>query len=53
MVKPDPQFELFFHDFQVRTGTVDACRMCLLDERFTPLDDDNGRHLRQGGADLS
>ena len=39
MVKPDPEFELFLHDFQVRTGTVDACRMCLLDDRFTPLDD--------------
>jgi len=41
MVKPDPQFELFLHDFQVRAGTVDACRMCLLDEKFTSLDENN------------
>src|SRR5512136_3111551 len=39
MVKPDPQFESFLADFQVRTGTVDACRMCLLDERYTHLDE--------------
>jgi helicase len=41
MVKPDPLFEAFLHDFQVKTGKVDACRMCLLDERYTPLTDDN------------
>jgi helicase len=39
MVKADPGFETFLADFQVRTETVDACRMCLLDERYTPLDD--------------
>ncbi len=41
MVKNDPKFELFLHDFQVRVGTVSACRMCLLDEKYTPLDDNN------------
>ena len=39
MVKPDKEFETFLADFQVRTGTVDACRMCLLDERYTHLDE--------------
>jgi archaea-specific helicase len=48
MVKPDPQFELFLHDFQLRAGTVDACRMCLLDERFTPLDEDNAVTFGKG-----
>ena len=41
LVKPDPQFETFLGDFQIRAGLVDACRMCLLDERFTPLNDEN------------
>ena len=48
MVKPDPQFELFLHDFQVRTGTVDACRMCLLDEKFTQLDENNSVTFGKG-----
>jgi helicase len=41
MVRPDPLFETFLSDFQIRAGQVDACRMCLLDERFTPLNEDN------------
>jgi len=41
MVKPDEEFESFLSAFQVRTRPVDACRMCLLDERYTPLDDNN------------
>ena len=41
MVKPDPAFESFLASFQIRAGTVDACRMCLLDERYTPLTDEN------------
>ena len=41
MVKPDPEFETFLADFQVRAGTVEACRMCLLDERYTHLDENN------------
>ncbi|RPI35503.1 MAG: DEAD/DEAH box helicase, partial [Methanoregulaceae archaeon] len=41
MVKPDKEFETFLADFQVRSGTVDACRMCLLDERYTQLDENN------------
>jgi helicase len=48
MVKPDPAFETFLADFQVRTGTVDACRMCLLDERYTNLDDDNAVTFGRG-----
>ena len=48
MVKPDPQFETFLADFQVRTGTVDACRMCLLDERYTNLDDTNSVTFGKG-----
>jgi putative ATP-dependent RNA helicase len=41
MVKPDPAFEAFLADFQIRIGNVDACRMCLLDERYTPLHENN------------
>jgi len=41
LVKPDHQFELFLHAFQVRSGTADVCRMCLLDEKYTLLSDDN------------
>ena len=41
LVKPDPQFETFLGDFQIKTGYVDACRMCLLDERYTPLNEEN------------
>jgi helicase len=48
MVKPDPQFETFLADFQVRTGTVDACRMCLLDERYTHLDENNSVTFGKG-----
>ena len=48
MVKPDKQFETFLADFQVRTGTVDACRMCLLDERYTHLDETNAVTFGKG-----
>lgn len=41
MVRPDTVFEEFLHDFQIRTGRVEACRMCLLDERYTPITEDN------------
>jgi archaea-specific helicase len=41
LVKRDQQFEEFLGAFQVKAGTVDACRMCLLDEKFTQLDDNN------------
>jgi archaea-specific helicase len=41
LVKRDHRFETFLADFQVKTGTVAACRMCLLDEQFTPLDENN------------
>ena len=40
-VKPDTEFETFLADFQIRHGVVDACRMCLLDEKFTPLTTEN------------
>ena len=41
LVKNDPKFESFLHDFQVKAGAVDACRMCLLDEKYTPIDENN------------
>ena len=41
LVKSDKDFETFLGDFQIKAGFVDACRMCLLDERFTPLNEDN------------
>jgi helicase len=41
LVKPDSQFETFLADFQIKFSLVDACRMCLLDERFTLLNEDN------------
>ncbi|MDD1684404.1 MAG: DEAD/DEAH box helicase [Methanoregula sp.] len=48
MVKPDPAFETVLADFQIRIGTVDACRMCLLDERYTPLNDGNSVTFGRG-----
>ncbi len=48
MVRPDSLFEEFLHAFQVRAGTVNACRICLLDDRYTPITEDNfvifGKH---------
>ena len=41
MVKPDPLFEEFLKAFQIRTSPVDVCRICLLDDRYTPLNEDN------------
>ncbi len=41
MVRPDPLFEEFLHAFQIRTGAVDVCRICLLDDRYTPITNDN------------
>ena len=53
MVRPDSLFETFLGDFQIRAGLVDACRMCLLDERFTPLNEDNCVIFGKSGEDLS
>jgi len=52
MVKPDAVFEEFMKAFQIRSGKVEACRMCLLDDRYTPINDDNHCDLREGRADL-
>ncbi len=41
LTKADVNFETFLGDFQIKTSYVDACRMCLLDERYTPLTGDN------------
>jgi len=41
LVKRDHRFETFLSDFQMKSGVVNACRMCLLDDKFTPLDDTN------------
>ena len=48
LVKPDPQFETFLGDFQIKAGFVDACRMCLLDERFTQLNEENSVTFGKG-----
>ena len=39
LVKRDQPFETFLADFQVRNGPVRACRMCLIDDKVTLLDD--------------
>ena len=41
MVKPDTRFETFLADFQVRIGTINACRTCLLDDKVTVLSPEN------------
>ncbi|MFA5331704.1 MAG: DEAD/DEAH box helicase [Methanoregula sp.] len=41
LVKPDHDFEEFLKSFQIRCGLVHVCRMCMLDDRYTPLNDDN------------
>jgi helicase len=48
MVKRDAEFEAFLGAFQVRVGTVSACRMCLLDERFTPITEENSVTFGKG-----
>ncbi len=53
LVKPDAQFETFLADFQIKSSLVDACRMCLLDERFTLLTRRQLRRVRQRREDLS
>src|SRR5512137_2750888 len=40
MVKKDHLFEEFLEAFQVKAGTVNLCRMCLLDERYTPINEE-------------
>ena len=34
-VKRDHRFETFLSDFQLKSGVVNACRMCLLDDTNT------------------
>ena len=41
MVKRDHPFETFLEAFQVRVGTINACRMCLLDDKVTELSEEN------------
>jgi len=41
LTKSDVTFETFLSDFQIKTSYVEACRMCLLDERYTPLTEEN------------
>ncbi|MDP3396424.1 MAG: DEAD/DEAH box helicase [Methanoregula sp.] len=41
MVKKDHLFEEFLEAFQVKPGTVTLCRMCLMDERYTPINEEN------------
>jgi len=48
MVRPDPAFESFLKSFQIPAGPVDACRLCLLDERFTPLTEENSAEFSKG-----
>jgi len=48
LVKPDKQFEEFLGAFQVRTGTIDACRMCLLDDKVTQINDENAVTFGKG-----
>ncbi|HZD42608.1 MAG TPA: DEAD/DEAH box helicase, partial [Methanomicrobiales archaeon] len=38
LTEQNPTFELFLKDLQIPYSFVTACRMCLLEERFTPLD---------------
>lgn len=48
MVKRDQPFETFLADFQVRAGTVRACRMCLLDDHVTELSEENTVQFGKG-----
>jgi helicase len=48
LVKPDPQFIEFLGAFQIKVGTIDACRMCLLDDKVTPINDDNAITFGKG-----
>ena len=37
LTKPDTQFELFLDDFQIPHSYAKLCRMCLLEDRITPI----------------
>ncbi|MDD1653381.1 MAG: DEAD/DEAH box helicase [Methanomicrobiales archaeon] len=38
LARPDPAWEAFLRDHQVPVRTVPFCRICLLEDRVTPLD---------------
>ncbi|WP_321506079.1 DEAD/DEAH box helicase [uncultured Methanoregula sp.] len=48
LIKPDPQFIAFLGAFQIRNGTIDACRMCLLDDKVTVITDENAVTFGKG-----
>ncbi|MFA4877924.1 MAG: DEAD/DEAH box helicase [Methanoregula sp.] len=48
LIKPDPQFVEFLSAFQIRDGTIDACRMCLLDDKVTVITDENAVTFGKG-----
>ncbi|MDD1719212.1 MAG: DEAD/DEAH box helicase, partial [Methanoregulaceae archaeon] len=39
LTRPDPPFETFLKDFQVPFTYINVCRVCLLEERVTELDE--------------
>ncbi|MDD1652022.1 MAG: DEAD/DEAH box helicase, partial [Methanomicrobiales archaeon] len=38
LTRPDPDFESFLHDHQIPSRIVPFCRICLLEDRVTPLE---------------
>lgn len=48
LVKADPLLDTFLRDFQIQWEYVDACRICLFDEHFTPLDDQSSVAFGKG-----
>ncbi|MDD1674399.1 MAG: DEAD/DEAH box helicase [Methanomicrobiales archaeon] len=39
LTAPDARFESFLRDLQIPFSYVNVCRICLLEDRFTPLDE--------------
>jgi len=48
LIRHDPAFESFLKSFQITPGRIDACRMCLIDERFTPITGENSAEFAKG-----
>ncbi|MDD1717659.1 MAG: DEAD/DEAH box helicase, partial [Methanoregulaceae archaeon] len=50
LTRRDQGFETFLHDFQIQPRFVNLCRICLIEERITPLVAETSIEFRPGEA---
>jgi len=48
LTRPDPAFSSFLSAFQIAASTSDLCRMCLLEDRITPISQEDAVLYRKG-----